>query len=333
MKILVIDVAAEHGGALSILKDFIARFKADAENEYVVCVSTLDFEDAENVKFIKTPWVKKSKLHRLYFDFLYLKRLLKVHKPDKVFSLQNKGFKTKKIPQDVYFHNALFICEKRFSFRESKALWLYQNPISLLTRKSLKYASRIFVQAEWIKSRLSEKWHISAEKIVVDRPAVHPIFFDSAERAEPATTPALFYPANYSAYKNHRVLFAACAALWDELGANSFSLLLSGTWDALPDSLKFFLDGKEYPVTFLGRLSLQEMRDTYLRSVLVFPSYIETVGLPLVEARTLSRPIIAADCEYARESIGQYENATYFPPFDPEALKQEICRVVGDNQK
>lgn len=326
MKILVIDVAAEHGGALSILKHFISKFKKDTENEYVICVSSLDFEDTDNVKFVKIPWVKRSKLHRMYFDSFYIKKLVKRYNPDRIFSLQNKGFKVRKTEQHVYFHNALFICEKRFSLKESKSLWIYQNIISRMTKKSLKYADKIFVQADWIKRGLADKWEIDSEKIFVDRPDVNQIFKSPTNSAvqNPNT---LFYPANYSSYKNHKTLLKACAELWNEKGNNAFSLILTGRKEQLSESLRNMIADKNYPIFFVGALSAEEMKETYEKSILVFPSYIETVGLPLVEARSLCRPIIAADCEYARESIGEYPKAFYFSPLDVKALKELISAV------
>ena len=326
MKYLVIDVAAQHGGALSILKQFIARFKNDSENEYTVLVSTPDFEDSENVKFVKVPWVKRSKLHRIYFDSFFVKKLIKKYKPDVLFSLQNKGFKVRNLRQEVYFHNALFICEKRFSFKESRSLWVYQNVISKMTKKSLKYADKIIVQAEWIRRGLADKWNIDKGNIFVERPDINPIFKTVSDNADKVPK-TLFYPANFSSYKNHGVLIRACAQLWDEMGRDAFSLTLTGKEENFPESLKALIAGKNYPISFVGALSPEEMKAMYEKSILVFPSYIETVGLPLVEARALLRPIIVADCEYAHESIGEYDRVSYFYPFDLESLKTQIKSV------
>ena len=325
MRVLVIDVAAEHGGALSILNQYVDKFKEDKENEYIVCVGNLNFEDTHNVRFLKFPWVKRSKLHRMYFDSRYVKKIVKKYSPDRIFSLQNKAFKIKNISQEVYFHNALFICEKRFKLRESKKLWLYQNVISRLTKRSLKYADKILVQAEWIKSGLSSKWNIDKDKIEVERPNANATFEyvdDAKSRAIHSRT--LFYPANFSVYKNHITLIKACKSVWDTEGKDSFDLLLTGQADNLPESCKKLLNGEDYPIKFLGRLNAEQMKDTYLNSILVFPSYIETVGLPLVEARALGRPIIAADCEYARESVARYDKVAFFDPFDACKLKKEI---------
>ena len=51
MKTLVVDVAAEHGGALTILRQHIDEFKADTSNNYLVLLSRPRFEESDNVKF------------------------------------------------------------------------------------------------------------------------------------------------------------------------------------------------------------------------------------------------------------------------------------------
>ena len=77
----------------------------------------------------------------------------------------------------------------------------------------------------------------------------------------------------------------------------------------------------------------QELFDLYARSVLVFPSYIETIGLPLLEARSVGAWIAAADCLYARDCVGDYERAEFFGAFDEmklcEILKQRMKDVEG----
>ena len=331
MRILVVDVAASGGGALSVLNRYIEEYKLDTENQYLVCVSVLDYEGSENVSFVKVPWVKRSYAHRLYFDSVYVKRLIKKYKPDVVISLQNKGFNIKKVRQEVLFHNALFICEKRFKLGESRKMWLYQNPISFFTGRSLKRADEIYVQAEWIKNGLVKKWRLDKNKITVKRPEINGIFCAPSEPR--GQIKKLFYPAGYYAYKNHRVLLQACSDLWNEKGREYFSLALTGEESSMPEKCKRMLEGKNYPIEFLGNLSPEQMKNQYSEAILVFPSYIETAGLPLIEAKCCGCDIIAADLEYARESVGDYDKVRYFSPFDTEDLKLAIREKIDNGGK
>lgn len=83
------------------------------------------------------------------------------------------------------------------------------------------------------------------------------------------------------------------------------------------------------------------MAEEYCKSALIFPSYIETVGLPLVEAMSVGAVILAADCEYAHEVLDGYENAFLFDPFKPAELAglmnscidKRITRTINIDEK
>lgn len=323
MKILVIDVAAVHGGALTVLNQFIDEFKSDKANSYVVVVSRPGYEDCDNIHFVKCAWVKKSRIHRLCFDFFYVRRLVEEYKPDKILSLQNNTFPLRNITQEVYYHNILPLADKRFSLFESKTIWLYQNVIGRIFKSSLKRASRIYVQANWIKRAIADKWKVKDEIIFVKSVKVDIAFFKNEERHDPVSKSFLFYPSNAALYKNHITLLRACKAVWDKLEDKSrLFLVLTCSKESLPAECRSIINSEKTNITFTGRLTPEEMREWYSKSVLVFPSFIETVGLPLKEAEAMNSAIIAADCEYARETLGSYKNVEYFEPFDYEKLAQ-----------
>lgn len=331
MRVLVVDVAAQYGGALSVLNDYLKIFSNDTNTEYFVVVGTLNYDDRQNIHFIKAPFVKKSAFHRLYFDNIFIKKLIRQITPDYILSLQNKALSVRKLPQEVLFHNALFISEKRYRFAESRMLWVYQNVISRLVKNSLKKKQirKIYVQAEWIKCVLSEKWKIDRKIIEVKKPTISWENIDCSERKD--IPGALFYPANGASYKNHITLLKACTEIWDEKGLDcGLTLYLTGHADSLSAQCKELLDRKEYPVVFVGRLTKQEMAEMYKKTALVFPSYIETVGLPIPEAKSFGCQIIVADCAYSRDAVGEYERVRYFNAFDEDKLKKLIIEFINN---
>ena len=71
MDIMVFDVPAESGGALSILNAFYQEV-LDNKNEninWIFVLSNLNYKETENISILNFPWVKKSWFHRLYFDY------------------------------------------------------------------------------------------------------------------------------------------------------------------------------------------------------------------------------------------------------------------------
>jgi glycosyltransferase involved in cell wall biosynthesis len=64
---------------------------------------------------------------------------------------------------------------------------------------------------------------------------------------------------------------------------------------------------------------------------LIFPSYLETFGLPLLEARFFNAPIAASDRPFAREILEGYSNADFFDPFSPDDLANKMKKYLEAN--
>ena len=62
-RILVVDVAAHEGGALTILQQYYQTALNDTDNEYVFCVSLPELSGNDHVTVLRFPWVKRSWLH------------------------------------------------------------------------------------------------------------------------------------------------------------------------------------------------------------------------------------------------------------------------------
>ena len=140
MKIMVFDVPADSGGALSILEEFYKKFKLDKENTYVFVLGCGVLKNSENIEVLNFPWIKKSWLHRLFFDYFVAPKLVANRGIDRVLSLQNVMVPRTKIPQTIYVHNALPFSEYRFSIFKNKLLWAHQNVLNCL-----KCSRRVFL--------------------------------------------------------------------------------------------------------------------------------------------------------------------------------------------
>jgi glycosyltransferase involved in cell wall biosynthesis len=82
-------------------------------------------------------------------------------------------------------------------------------------------------------------------------------------------------------------------------------------------------------VDFVGQLSESELEAAYERGdCLVWPSYVETFGHPMLEAHSHGLPIIAADAASNREIAGPA--AQYFEPFDVAGLRVLLSRAMEE---
>ena len=66
---------------------------------------------------------------------------------------------------------------------------------------------------------------------------------------------------------------------------------------------------------------------------LIFPSKLETWGLPVSEAISYKLPIMISNLDYSRETLGQYTNVSFFDPRDPKQLMQHILVFLEDRWK
>jgi glycosyltransferase involved in cell wall biosynthesis len=60
----------------------------------------------------------------------------------------------------------------------------------------------------------------------------------------------------------------------------------------------------------------------------VFPSFAEGFGIPVVEGAVMGVPVLCSDIPVFREVAG--DNAIYFDPYDPKSLAAAIERILGD---
>lgn len=322
MRIVVNNIAASTGGAMTILKslyDYVVEH--DKENQWIFLLNDKYFEETENIQIHSLPSVKKNWFNRLFFDMYTGKKYINKLKPDVYISLQNnlvQGINCHKI---IYLHQVIpFQNHKKFRFfkKTERKLWIYQNIIGLLMKKSINQADLLVVQSEWLKKKITSLNLKKECEIVVIRPLYNnPMVIQSNVENEYNKKINFFYPASNEVYKNHEIIFKMLKKL-DKKYKNEFELVLT-----LPENQ--CLDDN---VKCVGELTHQETIQQMSTSYLLFPSYIESFGLPLIEARSLNRFIIAADLEYSREVLSGYENVKFFNPFDPDDLLNIIIDVI-----
>lgn len=328
MNIMVFDVAAEGGGALSVLIDYYNEFCKDKQNTYIFVLSKPILEQNSNVKILNLPWIKQSWFHRLFFDVFTARLLVEKYKIEKIISLQNIIIPFLDVPQTVLVHNALPFSEYKIKFSDSPKLWFYQNIIGSLIRQSCKKAEGIIVQTNWMKKKVIEQIKVNGNSIIV-RPPVVKIssagkFCDTSESRK-----TFFYPAGAGIYKNHEVIVEACKKLKNE-NIDDYKIVfsLNGNENYNITRIKSIIDNENLPIHFVGILTKDQVFDFYQKSILLFSSNIETIGLPLLEAMAFNTPIIVADCEYSRNILMSYDKVSFFKPQDSIDLKKILEEFI-----
>lgn len=329
MKIMVYDVAAQGGGGMTVLLDFYREVleKSPRDIQWCFAVSQPGLEDAPGVQILRFSKPKKSPLHRLVFEHWDFPRLLKQEQPDVVISLQNMPVARYRGRQLVLLHQSLQFCPKTFSFLkpEERSLAVRQRIICRMIQQSMPRAEHLFVQTAWMKQACMSWLGWPEDRISVVR----------SQAVPPVVTPytgkdsrTFFYPAAGDIYKNHMLVVKACRLLHQE-GITDYRVVFTLSSDEGAYDRGIIQAAQGFPIEFTGRLPHQRVWELYSRTVLLFPSYQETCGLPLVEAKAAGAWILASDLPYAREVLEGYPNHALFDHSSPEALAREMKRVLA----
>lgn len=318
MRIVVVDIAASDGGALTILESFYQHVRHSAQGHQWIFLTGSDlFPNSEHIRVIPLPAIKNSWIRRLGFDLISGRRLIRSLNPDATLSLQNTFIYGIPSPQVVYVHQSLpFQQEIRFSpwRKDQRVLAIYQYLIGAMVKQSIKRAEHVIVQTKWMRDAVLEQVAIPDDSISQITPDLDDL--GTYSLSAQLDSSSFFYPTADALYKNNECIYAACRQL-RQAGVTDFRVTLT-------------VDGPSHDpnVNTAGRISREQVLSALSRSTLIFPSYIETYGLPLSEAMALNVIVLSADLPYARETLDGYVNAHYFDPASPEELSSLMRDVI-----
>lgn len=320
MRIVVNDIAAtpDAGGVFTILRNFYNSVLNDDKNEWFFILSGKYFEEKNNVKIIVRQDLKKSKIKKFFFESIFGSYFINKLNPDIYISLQNIATIGVKSPYKfVYLHQAIpFQNEKNFSFfdKKERKLAFYQKIVGNVIKRTIKIERPyVIVQTKWMRNSLLNKKIISNPKILVHKPIIP---LKIGNEIYTGAGKSFIYPATPFIYKNHVLIYKAVEEL-NEFGVDNFNV-----------ELTISSKKKVNNVSFIGHITYDEVMQKYNKSVLIFPSYIESFGLPLIEAASKADIILAADTEFARELLNGYGNVYYYRSDDYNRLAHLMKKVI-----
>lgn len=333
MKTIVINnPAARSGGALTILKEVLEKITTiRCNHKFIVIVSLEELKKYETDK-VKIYLVGFQNFKdRILWDNFKLKRYLKNKNVeiDLFISIQNTGVSIdKSIPQIIYYHQPLSIVDLKWNFfkKNQKIYWMYKNIYPIFIKQHLDKVKKVIVQTEWVKENFSKKFNYSKKNIIVLKPEIKKINIDMV-RSTPKNKFRIFYPATPLLYKNHKIVIEALAILKKENPNLLKKVECIFTFDKdknleLDKLIKIY--ELENVIKLIGEIKYEKVLEYYKSSdLLVFPSYLETLGLPLLEVQQFNLSILAVDLPYSREICQGYKNVEFIK-LDKEIWKNKI---------
>lgn len=334
MNIVVNTSATRTSGALTIYKQFISHLKENAGGNswYIFVDSSMPQPQMEGVTYMCDD--NHSRLHRIYWDYIGCLLFLKSKGivPDVIVSLQDSGCITR-CRQVIYYHQPLPLYDKGWSFvkKEERLLAVYKHFHPLAIAPTFGKNTDVVVQIPFIKRGFVKKFRHPADKVHVLFPDVYvKVPEDSTEDTELRSKPYFIYPAIEVSYKQHRTIVDAVALAKEKCPEDAGGIrvkftLIKDENTALFDYIR--ARGCEENFEFIGRVEYNDLMRLVKNSrALLFPSIIETLGLPLIEAATMGKAILVADENYAREVLAGYGGATFLRYDDYAGWADEIIR-------
>ena len=203
---------------------------------------------------------------------------------------------------------------------------------------------RITMERKWLAARRS-----SVDRFVVQTPSMKRAFeehFGIVARVLPFSAHAFaytrhksngesdsvehdfIYVASGENHKNHRALVDAWCLMAEEDVRPSLCLTIDK--ETFPELCSFVERRKkkhDLQIENKGTLSREDVERMYAESgALIYPSTMESLGLPLIEARCKGLPIVASELDYVRDVIDPEES---FDPTSPLSIARAVKRFLG----
>ena len=335
--IIVIATASRASGALTIYKQFISHLKNNIlDNKYYIFIHPsmpkMSIDGVEYIEIDTTNYLK-----RIYFDWFGCRKVLKSRniEPDVIISLQNiaiNGFR--KCKSLIYYHQSLpFYLQNWNPFvKEERILFYYKYIYPLFVKLSLNSRTKVVVQIPFIKKGFIEKFNIKENDVHVLFPDLEQIHVEEIKpyKFEQGTI-NFIYPATPLSYKNHITIIEALRII--KRNGEGKRMKVYFTFNKGDNS---FIDSKieEYGIqdmiVYKGIVPHKELLSMYKScSALLFPSIIETLGLPLLEAATFGKPIMVSDLDYSREVLDKYQGQKYLKSNDSKSWAEAMIEILN----
>lgn len=335
MKVVISGVNLVEAGPLKVFKDVITAF-AERDDFNVVCLvhnrslfpELLD----SNVELIEYPSIKKSWFKRCWFEYVSCLNISRQLSPDVWLSMHDISPNVSAPLQFVYCHNpSPFYKASRNEVKYEFKLYLFSLFYKWLYRINIKANKAVIVQQEWIGKYLVE--HLGAKDYIVSKPVASlPKEQLIKEQFSGQSSVTFFFPALARTFKNFELILNALRHLKKHHESTYQKIEVILTIDDSSGKYASSLINKYKElerVKYLGTIAYDEVVALYNScDVVLFPSKLETWGLPISEAKEFSKPIILADLPYAHETLGSYSSALFVDPDDYIHLANKIKDMI-----
>ncbi|HEV2493914.1 MAG TPA: glycosyltransferase family 1 protein [Terriglobia bacterium] len=338
------------GGAVTYITNFLRNLPPpESGHQFLVILAAQTAatqpELPPNVKLLPTSISYANGLKRLWWDQITLRRTLKEQQADVLFSTANFAMFRCPVPQVLLVRNALYfspLYQQTLLPRDTLRMRIAYHLRRWLICRSAQRADRVMAPTQSMLDGLFRYVTLPRGKAFVNSHGVAYSFTSNGHRPSAVATTerhlTLLYVSLYSEHKNLRTALRALPLLNSNHGSRRFELVTTAdpawkgaswtvTWKS---DLELSRSPEIQPwVKFIGPLDRAQTERLYDEAdILLFPSLVESFGMPMVEAMARGVPIVAADTPVNHEICAGA--ALYFSPLDPEDLARQVRRLASD---
>lgn len=322
-RIVVSAVNFFQAGPLSVYKDALTELSRNfaAQYDLVALVHRKEFFSIPGIQFIEYPEIRSSWLRRIKFEYYDLHKISQGMDAYLWLSLHDMSPRVHAKIQAVYCHNPapfsrLELSDFIYDWKYSAFVLFYR----YLYWINIHRNDFVIVQQAWMRDSFRKMYGV--KNVIVAHPRLEAPLEKAVTDCPVSRSPQVkfrfFYPAFPRVFKNAEVLLEAAKLLT----SSKIEIWLTFSGEESRYARKLVERYRHLGnVKFLGRLTREQVFERYEDAdCLVFPSKLETWGLPISEFKQTNKPMLLADLPYAHETVGTYGDASFFHPDDPTAL-------------
>jgi glycosyltransferase involved in cell wall biosynthesis len=331
-KVVISAVNFTSGGPLSVLLDCLKALKAYRYNnnfDITVLVHKRELVSAflNDFNIIEFPLIKTSWLKRIDFEYLKSKKISKEINPKIWISLHDMTPNVTAEVQYVYCHNpAPFYSVSSKEVSLDFKFFLFNQFYRYLYRINIKKNKFVIVQQDWLRTQFEKNYKVNTIVAYPNLQEVSEVY--KQNESVKKDNFVFFFPSFPRVFKNFEVILEAASLL--EKYRHDFKVII--TLDGEENKYSKMLYSKYSKcsaIDFIGKLNRDEVFVNYDDAdCLIFPSKLETWGLPISEFKPFNKPILLADLPYAHETVGRYEEVSFFNPDDAHSLSVLMGKLI-----
>ncbi len=336
MKTIVVSaVNIRKGGTLTILRDclrYLSALSVGGGYRIVALVHKKELVLYPDIEYVEMPWTVRNWIFRLWCEYVTMHRISKELSPVYLWlSLHDTTPRVNARRQCVYCQTSFpFYRWKPRDFVFDYKIVLFSMFTSFAYRINVNRNTYLIVQQVWLGKSIGRICHVSEKRFILSPPERQQIAAPIMKIHDCRT---FLFASTPDVHKNFELLCRAAEKLEQEKGRGCFRvyLTISGKENRYARWL-YRKWGKVDSIKFVGFLDKETLERYYRESdCLVFPSRIETWGLPISEFSPYGKPMLLADLPYAHETAGGSLRTAFFCPNDVSDLKNKMKRLLeGD---